>query len=133
MENATAVEIPAINQPWPEQGGTYIGIRLVDGRPAHIIVPPVEQHPKGIAWRDGEAAIAGIEINGHNDWVFGDQRDLMLGYVNAPDAFDQDDVYWTATQLSSHYAWAVNFEYGDVDDWNKDDEFRVCPVRRLFI
>ena len=31
--------IPAINQPWPEQGGIYIGSRLIDGQVHHIVIP----------------------------------------------------------------------------------------------
>ena len=30
---------PAINQHWPEQGGIFIGSRLIDGQVHHIVIP----------------------------------------------------------------------------------------------
>ncbi len=35
----TATSAPAIGQEWPEQGGVFIGTRLIDGVAHHIIIP----------------------------------------------------------------------------------------------
>ena len=120
--------IPAINQPWPEQGGIYIGSRLIDGQVHHIVIPGgIEHDAEGVAFKDVTTSIPS-EINGHSDWRAPDQEDLMLAYINAREHFDADDWYWSR---SEHHgcAWAVDFEGGDTSDYRRDYEFRVRPVR----
>lgn len=38
MNTKTKATVPAINQPWPEQGGIYIGSRLINGAVHHIVI-----------------------------------------------------------------------------------------------
>ena len=42
-----------------------------------------------------------------------------------------DDWYWTGDTVAwrSVYAWTVNFYFGYVDNWGKDYDFYVRPVR----
>ena len=122
--------IPAINQPWPEQGGIYIGTRLIDGSAHHVVIPGgVEFDHINITFDRVEQVVAeGDELNGHCDWRAPDQEDLMLAYINAREHFDKDDWYWSRSKHHG-WAWAVRFKTGYTYDGNRHDEFRVRPVR----
>ncbi len=130
---ATATNAPAIGQEWPEQGGVFIGTRLIDGVAHHIIIPGgkefdlVDVEFKGLASAVAERG----DVNGHGDWRAPDQEDMMLAYINVPGLFKKDDWYWTNKPYGSIIAWAVDFEHGDVSNWNRDSEFRVRPVRSI--
>lgn len=124
--------IPAINQPWPEQGGIYIGSRLIDGQVHHIVIPGGTEHDaQNVAFKHIAASIP-AEINGHSDWRAPDQEDLMLAWINAREHFVQkgsDSIYWSRTVDSDNWPWAVDFENGTTDSSYRDREFRVRPVR----
>jgi len=130
---ATATSTPAIGQEWPEQGGIFIGTRLIDGVAQHIIIPGgAEFDLVDVAFDDLASAVAERgEVNGHGDWRAPDQEDMMLAYINVPDLFDKDDWYWTNKPYGSYNAWAVSFEDGGVDAWLRYGEFRVRPVRSI--
>lgn len=129
----TATSMPSIGQEWPEQGGIFIGSRLIDGVAHHIIIPGgAEFDLVDVKFKDLASAMAGRgEVNGHGDWRAPDQEDMMLAYVNAPDLFDKSDYYWTNKPYGSFTAWAVSFEYGNVSRWRRTDEFRVRPFRSI--
>lgn len=129
----TTTKAPQFGQHWAEQGGIYIGDRVIDGALHHIIVAgSVEEDIVDVSWRKAETILkAQGEIGGHNDWRVPDQRDLMLAYVNTPDLFDKDDWYWSSTQCSELSAWAVHFENGYVTSWSKNYDFRVRPFRSI--
>ena len=122
---------PAINQHWPEQGGIYIGSRLIDGQVHHIIIPGgTEFDHADIPFSRVEQVVAeGDELNGFSDWRAPDKEDLMLAYINAREHFDTDSWYWSRTVESDNWAWAVDFEAGFTCNGNRGYEFRVRPVR----
>ena len=126
--------IPAINQPWPEQGGIYIGSRLIDGQVHHIVIPGGTEHDaEGVAFKDVATSIP-AEINGHSDWRVPSQEDLMLAWINAREHFVQegsDSIYWSGAAYNDAWAWAVVFENGLTFLSNRYFEFRVRPVRRF--
>ncbi|WP_454695710.1 hypothetical protein [Achromobacter aegrifaciens] len=130
---ATETTAPAIGQEWPEQGGVFIGSRLIDGVAHRIVIPGgMEFDLVDVEFDKQASAIAGRgEVNGHSDWRAPDQEDMMLAYINVPDLFDKDDWYWTAKPYGSCDAWAVYFERGYVSDWLRNSEFRVRPVRSI--
>ncbi len=130
---ATATSTPAIGQEWPEQGGVFIGSRLIDGVTHHIIIPGSSEFDLvDVEFKDLDSAVAGRgEVNGHGDWRAPDQEDMMLAYINVPDLFDKDDWYWTSKPYGSSCAWAVDFEYGFVGCWGRSNGFRVRPVRSI--
>lgn len=128
MNTQIKATIPAINQPWPEQGGIYIGSRLKDGVMHHVVIADggtkhdIEDH-------DFKAA-QGVqfgEINGHSDWNAGDQEDLMLAYINGREHFEKT-YYWSRSEHHG-WPWAVDFEDGNTDYDDRYDEFRVRPFR----
>ncbi|NYT38910.1 DUF1566 domain-containing protein [Allopusillimonas soli] len=133
MTAATETQIPAIGQPWPEQGGTYVGSLMKDGQLHHLVEPGgVQFDIEDVTFRNAaEAVQAKGEINGHNDWRVPDQRELMLAYINVPGQFDKEDWYWTSAQYSEYLAWAFGFENGNVGNWHKYNEFRVRPFRSI--
>lgn len=126
---------PVIGQPWPEQGGIFLGSRLIDGVVQHVVIPGgVEHDIKGIEFKNvAEAVTKAGEINGFSDWRAPDREDLMLGWINAREHFQQtgnwdDTIYWSRTEYKD-YAWVVDFEDGGVDTGHRYYEFRVRPVR----
>lgn len=122
---------PVIGQAWPEQGGIYIGARLIDGAVHHIVIPGgVEHDTKDVAFKNVEASIP-AELNGFSDWRAPDQEDLMLAWINAREHFEKSGVasiYWSRT-VRDDWPWAVVFEFGDTDDDYRHNEFRVRPFR----
>ena len=130
---ATETTAPAIGQEWPEQGGIYIGSRLIDGTTHHVIIPGGKEFDLiDVEFKDLSSAVTERgEVNGHADWRAPDQEDMMLAYINVPHLFDKDDWYWTNKPSGSCYAWAVHFGDGYVSDWCRINEFRVRPVRSI--
>ena len=122
---------PAINQHWPEQGGIFIGSRLIDGQVHHVVIPGgIEFDHADIPFSRVEQVIAeGDELNGFSDWRAPDKEDLMLAYINAREHFDTSGWYWSRTPEDEHWTWAVGFEYGDTYDSDRSNGFRVRPVR----
>lgn len=132
-ETASAVQIPVPGQPWPEQGGVYVGARVIDGVVHHRIIPGGTEFDIPASHNNAAERIADKgEINGFSDWQFGDQRDLMLAFVNAPDLFHQsgrESIQITATPYGSGGAWAVYFEDGYVHLYGRSSEFLARPFR----
>lgn len=123
-------KVPAINQPWPEQGGIYIGSRLIDGAVHHIVIPGGAEfdHIEIPFSRVQQVVAEGDELNGFSDWRAPDQEDLMLAYINAREHFDTSDWYWSRSEHHG-WPWAVDFEHGDTYGHTRSYEFRVRPVR----
>ena len=122
---------PAINQPWPEQGGIFIGSRLINGLVHHVVIPGgIEFDHTDIPFSRVEQVVAeGDELNGFSDWRAPDKEDLMLAYINSREFFDTDGWYWSRTLDGEHWAWAVVFEDGVTYCCHRGCEFRVRPVR----
>lgn len=124
--------IPAIGQPWAEQGGIYIGLRLIGGQVHHVVIPGgIEHDINDVEFKDVEAKGTVGELNGHSDWRAPDQEDLMLAWINAREHFVQegmDSIYWSRSEHHG-WPWAVDFEYGCVDGDGRTNEFRVRPFR----
>jgi hypothetical protein len=135
MTTAATFEIPTIGQPWPEQGGIYIGPRLKDGQVHHVIIPGgTDFDIKASHDNAAERIAAKGDINGFSDWRHGDQEDLMLAYINARDQFHRkgrESIQISATPYGSGSAWAVDFEHGFVLIDFRYYEFRVRPFRSV--
>lgn len=127
--------VPAINQPWPEQGGIYIGSHLVDGKVHHVVIPGgVEFDHVDVPFDRVEKVVnEGGELHGFSDWRAPDQEDLMLAYINARDHFMQkgvDSIYWSRSEHHD-WPWATDFELGRTDRFDRHSAFRVRPVRLI--
>ena len=132
MTTESAIRIPAINQLWPEQGGIYIGSRLIDGEVHHVVIPGGIEHDTNDIKLDDVPGSILKEINCHEDWRAPDQEDLMLAWINAREHFTQEgsgSIYWSRSERSKHWAWAVDFEDGHTLNYNRISEFRVRPFR----
>ncbi|MDP1594169.1 MAG: hypothetical protein Q8L80_07995 [Gallionella sp.] len=130
--NEKKITVPRLGELWPEQGGIYCGMRLIDGAEHCVITPASTDHDlteKNFA--AAESAQFG-EINCHSDWNTGEQEDYMLAYVNAREQFKcdggLDSIYWTRS-VHHGWAWAVAFEHGLVLSSHRYRECRVRPLR----
>ena len=123
---------PQINQVWPEQGGIFVGTRLINGQAHHIIIPGgVEHDAKDVKFADAAATIP-AELNGHTDWRMPEKEDLQLAYINSREHFEQKgmaSLYWSGTEEDDDWAWAVVFEDGYTGNYDRNYEFRVRPFR----
>jgi hypothetical protein len=152
--------LPAIGQPWPGQGGVYVGIRYTpDGPPVHLVgaigqheIDSAEWGPAGKriagadSYHDGRAntqamadggselaqRVLALDIDGHTDWFLPSQADVHLMAATVKHLM-QPKIYWTSTQYSAHDAWYQNFHYGNQGLDDKDCEFRAVPVRTIQI
>ncbi|WP_395029749.1 hypothetical protein [Alcaligenes aquatilis] len=131
----TISRAPDLGQVWPEQGGVYIGKRLIDGVAHHIIVATgIESDIEKVEFKNVDKAVADVgEINGHADWRAPEQEDLMLAYINAPEQFVRegwDSIYWSRSEHHD-WPWAVGFDYGRVSISSLIYAFRVRPFRSI--
>lgn len=115
MSEQAKLTPPALCQLWPEQGGVFVGSRLIIGVVHHILIAD------GGASRDvtevnGDTALSLDfgKIGGFRGWHAGDQEDHMLAYTNARGHFWQEinrgSVYWTR---STHRGVRWAFSYLD--------------------
>lgn len=135
MSETTKTTPPSVGQLWPEQGGVYIGSRLINGQARHTITPTGIEHDKRATFDQIEAGeVVFGEINGFSDWQVGEQEDLMLAYINARERFVQTgglgSIYWTRS-FHHGWPWAVDFEYGSAISYTRSNEFRVRPFRSI--
>lgn len=134
MSETTITTPPAIGQLWPEQGGVYVGSRVIGGHVRHIITPTGIEHDQEASFNKIEAGeVVFGEINGHSDWEVGEQEDLMLAWVTAREQFVQTgagSIYWSRS-FHHGWPWAVAFEDGYVSSSRRYDEFRVRPFRSV--
>ena len=130
MTTEPQTAIPVIGQSWPEQGGLYIGSRLIGGPVHHVVIPGgVEFDHVDIPFSRVQSVVSeGDELNGFSDWRAPDKEDLMLAYINAREHFDKGDWYWSRSEHHG-WPWAVAFEVGTVTSYHRSLEFRVRPFR----
>ena len=135
MSETTTIATPIIGQPWPEQGGIFVGSRLIDGETRHLIIPGSSEFDIEASHDNAAERIAAKgEINGFSDWRHGSQEDVMLAYINVPNLFPRkgfESIQVTSTPCGQDTAWAVDFEGGYVGYWSRNNEFRVRPFRSI--
>ncbi len=128
MNAAVETRIPALNQPWPEQGGIYIGSRLINGAVHHVVIADGgTAHDLEDQTAKGAQGMQFGAINGHSDWHAGDKEDLMLAYINAREHFEPA-YYWSRSEHHG-WPWAVDFDDGYTSLVDRPLEFRVRPFR----
>ncbi|MCI3945501.1 hypothetical protein K0038_02543 [Pseudomonas syringae] len=154
--------VPALGAYWPGEGGVNAGLmRGIDGgRDYYLIVPTgddlgelkfggygVEIDGAGSA-SDGlantqalvaseqkhPAALACVKFSadGKEDFYLPARRELQLAEANVPEVFAKG-WHWSSSQRSAYYAFIQYFVDGYQFSNGKLNEFRVRPVRRLFI
>jgi len=75
--------------------------------------------------------IQALDLGGHTDWYLPAAAELRALSATVPELFQQKDWYWSSTQYSRYGAWCQDFECGSSLAYDKDDEFRARPVRRV--
>lgn len=157
----TTAQPPALLAYWPQEGGTYIGIKATpDGKAYHLVAAIGAHELEDQTWgeygkhidgadsyHDGRAnteamAAAGsalaqkilaLDVAGHTDWALPSQADGHLLAANAKHLMNQDDWYWLSTHYSASYAWYQDFHDGSQLTDSKACEFRAVPVRCIQI
>lgn len=145
---------PKIGNYLPGQGGIYVGDILGDDGVLYGLVAAKEEDIGKVTWgqsgalplsewdglsntnrlRDESLAAklaSDYERDGHCDFYLPARRELMVALANVPRLFGNEGWYWTSTPRADDYAWAVDFEYGLVDNDYRNNEFRVRPFRRF--
>ncbi|WP_454691179.1 hypothetical protein [Achromobacter aloeverae] len=132
---ADVITPPAPGTFWPEQGGYYLGPRLIDGKTHHRVMAAAAHHLRKVKFEDIQSKIQSLAgAEGFNDWKAADKEDVMLAYINCRQRFPQsgtDSIYWTSAPCGSTSAWALDFECGDVLTWYRRYAFAVLPVRSI--
>lgn len=161
-DSAATVTTPQPGQPWPGQGGIYIGTFPAQfGLPAHHLIAAAQDCGRH-AWGghgheasgaenqvDGRANTAALladaqkhpaalaaskqNADGHTDFYLPSRFELLLCWLSAPQVFDKEGYYWSSSQYSRFTAWVQDFEYGYSLGGGKDCERRVRPVRRIHL
>lgn len=158
VATAVASIIPAIGAEWPEQGGIYAGLmRGRDDHPDYHLIIAMSESDGEFQWGgygdessatskwDGLANTRALieegdhpaaefaasrTMGGHSDFYLPAQAELMLAWVNIPEAFSEG-WHWSSTQSSSGGAFYTDFGTGDAGNLGKGDHLRVRPVRRF--
>jgi len=112
------------------QGGFYAGPHWEGGKLVHMIGAPESLGDE--EWDDAKTAAQEYRGGSFSDWFLPNREQLQIARIYARDKFEKT-IHWSSTQYSEYCAWAVNFEYGRVLYWVKNDGFRVRPFRRLSI
>ena len=128
---STGIVPPRVGQPWPGQGGIYMGIiRGDDGAPDyHLIVGP--EADKELNWKNAMAHAAKVEADGHKDFVLPTRYELALCFANRCELFEKD-WYWSSSQGAddSSLAWLQGFGFGYQVWLHESDSSRARVVRR---
>jgi len=119
---------PKVGNAWPEEGGVFVGTRIVDGAERHVVVADVADLYASCDTVQAEITALGT-INGKPGWKAPDLRDLMLAYVNASYLFDEAAWYLSETEASGGTVWGLRFEDGLTGGWDKSDVLKMRPIR----
>lgn len=161
-EKPAATTPPQAGQPWPGQGGIYIGTFPAQfGQPAYHLIAATEDCGRH-AWGghghetsgansqvDGRANTAALladaqkhpaalaaskhNADGHTDFYLPSRFESLLCWLSAPQVFGKEGYYWSSSQVSRYDAWFQDFEYGFSTYGDKGGELRVRPVRRIHL
>lgn len=155
------MNIPAIGQPWPEQGGFYAGImRGENGQPDyHLIVSTSAGHHAGLAWGcyglDEPQATGSFDGKSNTDALCRSGHDHPAAHWAASLNIDghsdfylpsrrelhlcwvnvpelfEPGWYWSSTQHSDMKAWDQAFDAGNNGLYEKAEERCVRAIRRV--
>ncbi|WP_443190944.1 hypothetical protein [Pseudomonas indica] len=156
MQTITAAELPAIGQPLA--GGTFVTRYWLNGQEFALVALPAESEltgawgeygqdvPGANSYSDGMAntiamAAAGSEIAGRimdiGEGTFipaAFELNLLFAAKQAGVLSDfNGSWYWSSSQRSAYGAFHMGFGGGTQGYYDKYNEFRVRPVRRLLI
>ncbi len=149
--------IPPIGEEWPGQGGINGGfVPAIGDVPAHYLIFAHEdigehewggrnQESKATSRHDGKAntdiliadgghpaaeAARAHQADGHAEFDLPAASQLYQAWVHG---LITEGAYWSSSQRSADFAFAMLFGGGYQHDYGKVNELRVRPVRRYFI
>lgn len=129
----TTFSAPRIGQPWPGQGGIYVGLaRGIHGAAdEHLVLLPGATatkltHAQALQWASEQTA------DGHTDYHLPSRDESALLYAHVRDRIDVDYWHWTSSEgYSASYAWNQDFLDGYQNDVLKGAEGAAVAVRRF--
>ena len=162
VQPITAYSVPALGEYWAGQGGFNGGLVAARGDvPAHYLIIAKEdigalewggrgKESGAVSKTDGRAntdalyggdrddhpaadACVEYKADGQNDFYLPACAELYHCWVNVPELFAKDTWYWSSSQRSANLAFFMNFDDGNQNNYGKNTELRVRPVRRFFI
>jgi hypothetical protein len=159
VQPVVPTDIPAVGQPWLGQGGINGGLVAARGDvPEHYLIIATKdigdhawggyrEESKATSKTDGLTNTATLfngdhpaaraaskhTADGHTDFYLPAAAELYHCWVNCPEVFAQDCYYWSSSQRSAYSAFGMDFVGGLQITYDKSNELRVRPVRRLFI
>lgn len=151
-QRQTQAANPKIGEYLAGQGGIYIGDILGDDGVLYGLI--VSQEDAGTAaWGNASSDLSAwnglsntsslrdtspaaktasdYERDGHCDFYLPSRREMMIALANTPQLFNKEGWYWTSSPSGESYAWAVDFEDGNVFNDARRSKFRVRPFRRF--
>ncbi len=148
--------VPAINQPWHEQGGIYAGsIDKPDGTAWALLCPTDVPALPAQAWGkygkviecaddpyDGYANTLAMAAAGNKlaqavrelpgDCYLPSRMEALTLFLTLREQIGSSWV-WTSTQYSAYTAWSLHFGNGSQTISSKGAELRAVPVRRSIL
>lgn len=127
---ASATTTPPLpGQPWPAQGGTYIGIAPAEGTlpMRHLVALDIAPGDDATTERNWADACAWAIAQG-NGARLPTQLEALFAYTTSKAAFAKD-LYWTGTQGGRTCAFYQSFAYGNSYWRGKDYELRCRAFR----
>lgn len=160
IQPSITLTLPRIGAEWPGQGGIFAGLVGGKEGPFFALIMPTDPaasfeevelgtygtlvegadsksdglaNTQALAQAGSELCqkILALEIGGHRDWFLPAANDAHVMATTVPELFEDDDYYWTSTQLGSTIAFVQDFEYGGHYDASKDGSRRARAVRKI--
>jgi hypothetical protein len=131
-----APTLPLVGEPWPGQGGTFVGVvRSADGTRNCALIVAEAEPPQLLNWDDSMAWAQAVEADGHKDFTLPTREEspLLYAVLGAPAGSRQvvKGWHWTSTQYSDDYAYLQYFGYGYQGYDVKSFKAEARAVRRL--
>jgi hypothetical protein len=124
--------VPKIGQPWPGQGGIYVGLaKGVDGgADEHLVLlagftGSELTHAKALEWATKQTA------DGHTDFRLPNRDESALLYAHVREHIDTNYWYWTSSVYGASYAWTQHFYHGTQCYRHKSAQGAAVAVRRF--
>lgn len=129
---ASVASAPTIGQPWPGQGGIYVGLaRGENGAPDYHLIMAADQPTADLKWQAAMDWACAVTAEGHTDFRLPTRNESALLYAHLRDQVDTSHWYWTSTPAGGASAWGQHFGYGNQYIFDQSSRGRARAVRRL--
>ena len=114
-------------------GQSYQGgiIAYIDSTGQHGLIAATADHNGTLNWYDAMSYCDGYTVGQYDDWHLPSKYELNQLYQQqtAIGGFQQDNYYWSSTEIGNNYAWLQNFDNGSQNVYYKNYTDYVRAVR----